>query len=1406
MAQQTVPDFDHDAISLTSTPPSSEYGSDHEFLVEEILAEKKVDGRLFYLVSWDGYAIHKATWEPKSNIHSDPLLGWKERKKAIERGEKAPFNVVAYESDLLEIARAKKLRHRIRKIKRKNHGNYVAPNASDSDSSEAVWEKAQVEDGSGTKSTALKGYTSQAGPPNWTHDDDRTLLAALARGMSYPKIQKENFPSRTAEACRKRYSRLTAAPNATNDIDSDSSEAMEDDSPSDMLGKAPRSSGSNWNDQDDQILQAAREKGVSFPEIQRTHFPTRTPKACRSRHLKIKGALSNTDDYSEEDTNLTSHKVTRKRWNKPDDQTLITALANGMSYQEVQRAHFPSRTLLGITKRYYKLVDQGATTNRDIAPASTSIKIVSTANNPLDMPSAGRGKSAKRGGSFGLPQNVFTGGSSRKQRGNLIEHASDPTKVQKHFSNMRLQNKAHIQARNKADAPPDPEAVGGLYNPSNPTKLPPMRPTTLQRNSSLKTTPQSNTPNIENIPRDDLRPRETHSRSPPVQREISSARRLSEEATPRAVQGLPPGTLTCFFWHTTRSCTRGYQCRYLHEDIPGLAVAPHPRANMPCKNFMNGYCPRGNACMFLHPSGTDTSKDDYSTSSVTNLADNNPNELFLADSPVQLVNGLEIVDHLRPKRTVSFAFDETVSPHSESKDTLPSQTTTLQENDFESGSVRPPRKTVSLSDARPSLSSKQLKLFDQVCMYWSGAKGKNGCNNGKRCKFNHFQGDAPLVEPTYKGNEYRPAAPEGETTPSHQTYKEPPSYEQYPSPAHQLTDTSILDSFAPIPSPASATIALPKVIRSKVSMDDYRRKKAFKALGLAAKEIFFGSEAAESIMLGFAGVEHALQSAWGTSFTALPHLHFDQMCTAQDFVSQYGALATEVLWQGNINADPTDSSASMTLDKVSQQLRLIPGGLISTSNSFVILLYPPAEEWKVPSPADLSNDAALRYLIFETNAQLSGQLHAPAFDYSSNQFLRTLARNIHKLSFTKLLPKPTKPVKDKAYHFYLLFPESANQTAQFISSWLTASYSSKFCKIYSSQTEGSWDYFVNSPEIEHGIVLVHSSVIAYVSELPGLLKLFATRPDTFWYINDSGSLYPLFDAPIGSTLGQTTATRLLSHGQAILLTPSLLVADPDRALQLIRWFRTKLTTPTRCTYKLICTHNISNYLLNLALDKSLERDAFLLKYRDDPKKDAMELSVGLTWKMCQQRFTCHEEMGQLLSQDVTDGYSTFHNADNPAEPYSPVVYADELIDPDDEQALVTWFAGWAVTKLDQFRRFTVVGTSNASRRRAVRSKEVLEIVPAIESPTNLADLPVSARSPVSHTGDSMDLDIGNVQDDTAQQQETAQPAPAEGRLVTREVKFEATSEWYGRLKTEGKGWEHVYVDGWEKCFKYLCVK
>lgn len=84
------------------------------------------------------------------------------------------------------------------------------------------------------------------------------------------------------------------------------------------------------------------------------------------------------------------------------------------------------------------------------------------------------GKTATRGGA-NVFSNVFaTREPAKPQRVGLLANAMDTSKAPKAFSNMRLLNKAKLQARDLRERAPDLSLIGGLFDPSKP--LQPIKP------------------------------------------------------------------------------------------------------------------------------------------------------------------------------------------------------------------------------------------------------------------------------------------------------------------------------------------------------------------------------------------------------------------------------------------------------------------------------------------------------------------------------------------------------------------------------------------------------------------------------------------------------------------------------------------------------------------------------------------------------------------------------------------------------------------------------------------------------------------------------------------------------------------------------------------------------------------
>jgi len=1032
--------------------------------------------------------------------------------------------------------------------------------------------------------------------------------------------------------------------------------------------------------------------------------------------------------------------------------------------------------------------------------------------------SASRGKGATRGGAL-ASRNVFSIRGSAKKRPTLIEVSSDPNKEQKLYTNWHIRRKAQLAARDMADAAPDLSALGGLFDPSNPSSLQPLKPATLRKasfpNPKLQES-DTRRPSIEvdgqpeisdlgegptriemplSIANPTSAPGEPLTSHPPIRpayvherhgadaicyfwynrgscskgincpflhsddaslpiapapnkkaQEITELEKnkaqqsdaslpsntpdkrpshLDEERrerqkeredvvvhhTPQSNSSLLPDPSTsptlkdnptrslrkesssrppwnerdpfnsiCHFWHTTGKCKNGSTCRYLHTEDGNLPVAPKPtgKSEKTCRFWIKGGCYAGSKCEYKHPSDLTTAKD----SIPARIPEPSP----------------QVAVSKAPRKSVSFAIDKP-----------------------EHRPETPPEEARNLisTSSKKGLPPELRERYDKTCSFWA----RNNCHHGENCWYNHFhERDRP--KETMVQLQSQDETPIDSTLGDHihesreqQADTSSSLRQTQPHGISESADASPNPIYQEAPPPLNKESSVPKTGTIPPPQD----KGAMNvALGGRTKELILGNDEPLSIIVDFKDIGDALQQPWGQSFSAIQRLHFLKMCTAQDFAAQRSTLEFLMLWHGSFTSI-TDKQVLAKIDHVSQHLRLCSGGFISACKNFNVLIYPAMEEWGfVGAPTNSSSQDTLRYLIFQSSSEIEKPLASKGS--APTLYGKTLVKSLHGLDYNQLLPRHKK---GQVFHFYLLFPESNNPTAEFFASWLRAS--DNRCKIYSSQKKGSWDFFVKSPDIDAGVVLIHESALAYICELPSLSHLLspstANKMFTFWCIGDCS-------VPDASTLGQITVTRILPHGHAFLLTPSFLIAEPERAYYLIRWFREKLKKSTPGTWKLVCAHNIADYLLDLAIEKSFERDAFCEEHNEKPAKDSMAAKRGLSYEACEARFKCHAAISGMLSRYLDESSDTYES-DRMDGDDSPVVYADESISPDDEQALVVWFAGWSITKLEQFRRYTVVGTSSSSSDRAVRMKEIAVIQPPSSKSLTNPGTPIKNPEPTN---------------------------------------------------------------------------
>lgn len=206
MAKQTRKVMsDDDSISLNSSD-SENYDLDQEFLVDRILAEKNQRNKTFYLISWDGYALEKSTWEPRENIQDDAIISsWMHTQAKEARGEQKPFNVAKFQAQIAKLEKEKAERHRRRKIKRRRVGLPVSDSepgsADDSDfHEEAIAVDSDQEDGEKKLSSLLSQKVAKLIQSS-TPEDDIVILDEESEVNSRPITRMERKTgSKTDEA------------------------------------------------------------------------------------------------------------------------------------------------------------------------------------------------------------------------------------------------------------------------------------------------------------------------------------------------------------------------------------------------------------------------------------------------------------------------------------------------------------------------------------------------------------------------------------------------------------------------------------------------------------------------------------------------------------------------------------------------------------------------------------------------------------------------------------------------------------------------------------------------------------------------------------------------------------------------------------------------------------------------------------------------------------------------------------------------------------------------------------------------------------------------------------------------------------------------------------------------------
>ncbi|PBP23767.1 chromo domain-containing protein [Diplocarpon rosae] len=734
-----------------------------------------------------------------------------------------------------------------------------------------------------------------------------------------------------------------------------------------------------------------------------------------------------------------------------------------------------------------------------------------------------------------------------------------------------------------------------------------------------------------------------------------------------------PHKAVCYFWYKG-SCKRQMSCNYIHDLNPIIPISPPPwdhTAAKTCPLWAEGRCSK-------------TARDCYNLHEYVDPA---PRLRRGSSSNSRAEEVFASTNHLliRPrKKSVKFADDP-----------------------------------IKLTEELPSMSLDHLSLDQQApaftipanhvaCRFFKAGAGY--CENGASCQFVH---DYPKQPDTiYVNNKPSPIREMSTSVPSDVQPRPETLSKTVDKDVDMLGSNVSQPEFGNQSHAASPNFTMKPISKSNsdmFKMGELASKKLTGRLGAMTKEVVFGSDEAQSLSLNFGDLELDKPDRWKLTLTSESKIILDQICLAQDVRLQQGLITRQVLWCGSLTAaDPEHLEMLKSIDQAVDELALCAAGLVSTFAGFAILIFPSRKkEWRFleDSARYSSDDAPLRYMIFRHENNFNRSRNSPSRVEFGKPFRKLLMDRVHGLRLNSLVPKYGKD--QNPFKFYLLFPRSEEQSLDFFSAWIRSSNAES--QIFDSRTKGSWDFFVKNHE-GYGVIFIHDSLIGTISQLHSVSKLLKSSSIWIWDVSDSTSLYPRFPSILRepeSELGTIKFTRLFPHGCAFLLTPSFLIAEPELSYDLLKWFFLKSQSSTPGTWKLVCCSKLNDYILDLADAKVMEKEAFEKTHRDNPARESMLKQKKLSYDHCELRYKSHtllaQAKGTIYPLGHGDGDSDSDSGFN-EDMDGPIVEAPNMIDPDDEEQLVRWFAAWSMQKLDVHRKFGIIGTNQENAVRATRLK------------------------------------------------------------------------------------------------------
>ncbi|KAG5924790.1 hypothetical protein E4U42_004548 [Claviceps africana] len=468
----------------------------------------------------------------------------------------------------------------------------------------------------------------------------------------------------------------------------------------------------------------------------------------------------------------------------------------------------------------------------------------------------------------------------------------------------------------------------------------------------------------------------------------------------------------------------------------------------------------------------------------------------------------------------------------------------------------------------------------------------------------------------------------------------------------------------------------------------------------------FGPSSENSVRLRFSGWLTDDKSTWSCHLQNQSHLRFSHMCTMQDLKSptEHAKLDDVIVRRGNIEANDESKSFLELLAKRLQVGQLAFVCLLDDKLPISIVIHVPEAPLAGSAPSidsqSVAEPAQLQYFIFLPHPPVSELMLAP-LPPVAKQNERDL--RIYQFFLGDTFEKHFKnsTTEGTTQNFFLVFPPSAHQEAIMVCQWLRESDSS--CTIKTSLIPGQWAEFVSR---ERGNVIFHEAAIWVMRSMPQLGAILHSQVVKmyFWKLSRSSLLSKgndLAPAPTDYRLRQ-----ILRSGTIFLVTPSFLVSQPEQAYNFIKFFWKSYTSnsPIFRLGKLAVASDISCWLAELAIEKAQSWSLL-------GESDARDVN------------------GHKASEALRKCYTLLRNIIDDTEDAgdSPLLYAPDVLDGNDEQSLVNWFGSWTVSHNQQFRKFYVVGSSNQSETRLSRNLQPVQFLSTVEHDVDLHSIPNEDR-------------------------------------------------------------------------------